>query len=116
VRDVFAVTVRDLTRIPGVQGALIVDTEAGVPVTSDVAQGIPETALSALTSSLFRRAGDASRSAGRGELHSLHLEAAGGHLVAVGAGSLIVVVLTAPSAQLGLLRVQAARAAREIHP
>jgi predicted regulator of Ras-like GTPase activity (Roadblock/LC7/MglB family) len=114
VRDVFTATVRDLTRIPGVQGALVVDIDAGVPVTSDLSQGIAETGLAALTSSLYRRAADASRAAGRGELHALHLEAGQGHLIAVGAGSLLVVVLAAPSAQLGLVRVQAARAAREI--
>lgn len=112
--DTYGTAVRGLTRIQGVRGALIVDTEAGVPVASDLAEGVAETALAALAGSLFQRTGDASRAAGQGELQALHLDAGEGQLVAVGAGSLLVVVLAAPSAQLGLVRVQASRVAKEL--
>jgi predicted regulator of Ras-like GTPase activity (Roadblock/LC7/MglB family) len=111
---VMTAAVRGLTRIPGVRGALIVDMEAGVPVAADLADGVAETALAALTGSLFQRTGEASRAAERGELRSVHLEASGGHVVAVGAGGLLVVVLAATSAQLGLVRVQATRIAKEL--
>jgi uncharacterized protein len=107
-------TVRGLTRIPGAMGALIVDAEAGLAVASDLADGVQETPLAALTGSLFRRTGDACRGTGYGRLRVLQLDAAGGHLVIAGAGSLLVAVLAGPAAQLGLVRVQAARAAEEL--
>lgn len=112
--DRFATMVEELTRIPGARGALIVDVEAGVSVSSELADEVKETALAALTGSLFRRTSDASRGTGYGRLRVLQLEATGGHLVVVGAGPLLVAVLAGPAAQLGLVRVQAARAAEEL--
>lgn len=114
MKDVVVATAQSLTRIPGVRGAMIVDAEAGVPVASDVVGGVAETALAALADSLFRRAGDAARATGQGRLRSLQLDAERGHLVVVGAGPLLVVVLTDRSSQVGLVRVQAARAAEEL--
>jgi predicted regulator of Ras-like GTPase activity (Roadblock/LC7/MglB family) len=112
--DVLRAAMRDLTRIPGTRGAVVVDPEAGVPVASELETGISETALAALAGSLFRRTTDAVDSAGHGRLRILQVEAAGGHLVMAAAGSLLVAVLTSPSTQLGLVRVQAARAAAEL--
>lgn len=112
--DVVLAAAQGLTRISGVRGAVIVDAEAGVPVASDVAAGVGETALAALAGSLFRRAADAAWATGQGRLQALQLDAAAGHLVVVGAGPLLIVVLTDRSAQLGLVRVQAARAAEEL--
>lgn len=112
--DVLRGAMRDLTRIPGARGALVVDTEAGVSVASDLETGVSETALAALTGSLFRRTAAAVGTAGHGGLRLLQVEATDGHLVMAGAGPLLVVVLTAPSAQLGLVRVKAARAAEDL--
>jgi uncharacterized protein len=112
--DMVLAAAQGLTRIPGVRGAITVDAEAGVPVASDVASGVDETALAALAGSLFRRAVDAAWATGQGRLQVLQLDAGAGHLVVVGAGPLLIVVLTDRSAQLGLVRVQAARAAEEL--
>lgn len=105
---------RRLTQVTGVRGAMVVDADAGVPVASELASGVGETAMAALTGSLFRRTSEASDGAGLGRVRVLQLEAEGGHLVAAGAGDLLIVALTEPSAQLGLVRVQAVRAAREL--
>lgn len=107
---------RSLTRIPGAIGALIVDAEAGVPVASDLADGIPETALAALTGSLFRGIAEATATTGKGRPRLLQLEAEGGHLVVAGAGPLLVAVLASPSAQLGLVRARAVRVAEDLSP
>lgn len=112
--DMVAAALETLTRVEGVRGAMVVDAEAGVPVASQLATGVEETALAALSGSLFTRTADASRSAGYGSLRVLQLEAAAGHMVVAGAGPLLVVVLTEPDAQLGLVRVRAARAAGEL--
>jgi predicted regulator of Ras-like GTPase activity (Roadblock/LC7/MglB family) len=108
--------VLDLTRVPGARGALVVDAEAGVPVAAELADGETDTAFAALFDALFRRARDAARATGLGALRSLQLDATDGHVVVVGAGPLLVVVLAQRSAQLGLIRVQALRAAEELMP
>lgn len=103
-----------LTRVPGVQGAMVVDAEAGVPVMSQLAMGVKETALAAMSGALFTRTADASGSAGYGGLRVVQLEAREGSVVVAGAGPLLVVVLTEAGAQLGLVRVQAETAAEEL--
>ncbi len=103
-----------LTRVDGVQGAMVVDAEAGVPVASQLATGVEETALAALAGVLFTRTDDASVSGGYGALRVVQLEAAEGHVVVAGAGPLLVVVLTDVTARLGLVRVQAERTAAEL--
>lgn len=103
-----------LTRVDGVQGAMVVDVEAGVPVASQLATGVAESALAALAGALFSRTDDASVSGGYGALRVLQLEAAEGHVVVAGAGALVVVVLTDSTARLGLVRVRAERAAEEL--
>ena len=105
---------RRLTHVTGVRGAMVVDAEAGVPVASDLTAGVGEVAMAALAGSLYRRTTDASETAGFGPLGVLQLEAEQGHLLVAGAGDLLIVALTEPSAQLGLVRVQAARAAKEL--
>lgn len=103
-----------ITRAAGVQGAAVVDAEAGVSVASDLAPGVEETALAAMASSLFQRTGDASRSSGFGGARLVQLHGAHGHVVVAGAGPLLVVALMEPDAQLGLVRVEAERAAKEL--
>lgn len=103
-----------ITRAPGVRGAMVVDAEAGVPVASELTAGIGDTALAAMAGSLFNRTTDATRSSGFGPVRILQLDAGGGHVVVAGAGPLLVVAMTKPGAQLGLVRVQAGRAAEEL--
>lgn len=104
-----------LTRIAGVRGAMVVDAEAGVPVASDLAAGVDGTALAALAGSLFRRTQDASTASGFGRVRTLQLDTAEGHVLAAGAGALLVVALAGATAQLGILRIEAARAAGELN-
>lgn len=103
-----------LTRVTGVRGAAVVDAEAGVPVASELAVGVEETALAALAGSLYRRAVDATTASGVGRVRTLQLESAGGHLVVAGTGPLLIVALAEPSAQLGMVRMEAGRAAVEL--
>lgn len=104
-----------LTRVPGVQGVMVVDTDAGVPVATELASDLDETALAALAGSLYTRTTEASLSAGLGAVDVLQMEAATGHVVVAGGGPLLVVVVTEAAAQLGLVRVEAERAAGELN-
>jgi predicted regulator of Ras-like GTPase activity (Roadblock/LC7/MglB family) len=112
--DGIADTVRALSRIPGVHGVLIVDSEAGVPVAAELPGSASEDALAALAGALFRRAAEATEAVDHGPLRILQLETVGGTLVVVGAGDLLVVVQAGISAPMGLVRTRAARAAEEL--
>jgi predicted regulator of Ras-like GTPase activity (Roadblock/LC7/MglB family) len=112
--DVYRDSVDRLTRVSGVRGALVVEADAGVPVVAELADDVAETAVAALAASLFRRSSAACRSAGFGSVRTLQLEAAGGHVIVVGSGDVVVVVVTEPQAQLGLVRLEALRAAEAL--
>lgn len=114
MNDLFSAAVERVSRVAGVRGALLVDSEAGVPVISELREGVNETAVAALAASLFRRTAAASETADFGRLNTLQLEADGGHVVAVDAGDLILVVVVEPDAQLGLVRYEAHRAAESL--
>ncbi|MBI4409399.1 MAG: roadblock/LC7 domain-containing protein [Gemmatimonadetes bacterium] len=109
--DVLSVALSRLSRVDGVRGALIVDAQAGVPVVSELADGVAEPAVAALAASLFRRTAKAAGAAAFGGLETLQLEAEAGHVVMAGAGELVVVVVAEADAQLGLIRLEAQRAA-----
>lgn len=103
-----------LTRAPGVRGAMVVDAEAGVAVAAELADGVEEKALAALAGSLFSRTASATRAARFGGVRLLQLDGADGHVVVAGAGALLVVAVTDDQAQLGLVRIEAERAAEEL--
>lgn len=113
--DLVKVALQRLTKVGGVRGAMVVDAEAGVPVASELATGVDETALAALAGSLFRRTQDASTASGFGRVRILQLESGGGHLFVAGAGALVIVALAEPTAQLGLVRIEVGRAAGDLN-
>lgn len=108
----FAAALERLSRVPGVRGAMIVDTTAGVPVASEVAAGVPAPAVAALAASLFKRTAQAA--AGFGALGALQLEADGGHVVIAGAGEVAIVAVAETAAQLGLVRLEVRRVAEAL--
>ena len=110
----YSAAVERVSRVAGVRGALLVESEAGVPVISELRENVNETAVAALAASLFRRMAAASETAEFGRLNTVQLEADGGHVVAVDAGELILVVVTDRDAQLGMVRYEAHRAAESL--
>ena len=109
--DVFTAAVERLSRVAGVRGALIVEKDTAVPVVAELSDGVNGTAIAALAASLFHRTAQASETAQFGRLTTLQLEAEDGHVLAVDAGELILVAITERDAQLGLVRLEAHRAA-----
>ncbi len=110
----FAQAVDRLSRIPGVRGALIVDAEAGLPVMTELADEMAGPAVAALAASAFRRTSRATGEADLGVIESLHLEAAGGHVLVADAGALLVVVIAEMDAQLGRVRVETRQVAEAL--
>jgi predicted regulator of Ras-like GTPase activity (Roadblock/LC7/MglB family) len=114
VSDPFVSALRRVSHVPGVTGAMIVDADAGVPVLADLREGVQGNAVAALVAALYQRTSNATQAAGLGPLDTFHLEAAGGHVVAAGAGELVVMAIVADDAQLGLVRIETRRAALEL--
>lgn len=114
MNQLFTAAVERVSHVAGVRGVLVVDAEAGVPVVSELREGVNETAVSALAASLFQRMSAASRAADFGELFTLQLEAEDGHVVAVGAGDVVLIVVAEHDAQIGLVRYEAHRAAETL--
>jgi predicted regulator of Ras-like GTPase activity (Roadblock/LC7/MglB family) len=112
--DVFTAAVERLSRVRVVRGALVVEADAAVPVVAELSEGVNGTAVAALAASLFRRTAQASEAAQFGPLSTLQLEADDGHVIVVGAGDLILVVVAERNAQLGLVRLEAHRAAESL--
>jgi predicted regulator of Ras-like GTPase activity (Roadblock/LC7/MglB family) len=112
--DAFTTALERISRIPGVLGALVIEADAAVPVVAELSEGVNGTAVAALAASLFRRSSLASEAAQFGRLVQVQLEAEYGHVVIVGAGDLILAVVAEHDAQLGLLRLEAASAARSL--
>ena len=112
--DVFAQALSRLSHVNGVRGALIVEAEAGVPVWSELAEGVDGEAVAALASSLFRRTGKAADTADFGKLRTLQLEADAGHVIVASGGDMLVVVVAEKNAQLGQVRLEAHRAAESL--
>ncbi len=103
----YSASIEELSRIPGVRAAMVVDLEAGVPVVSEVQTGVDDIAVAALASSLLRRAERAVRAPGYGNVQCLQLESENGHLVAAASGEVAVVALADRDAQIGLIRIRA---------
>jgi predicted regulator of Ras-like GTPase activity (Roadblock/LC7/MglB family) len=112
--DPLASALRRVSRVPGVIGALIVEADAGVPVMAELREGVEGNAVAALAAALFRRTSNAADAAGFGRLSTFHLEAAQGHVIASGAGDLVVVAIVEDDAQIGLARVETHRAAESL--
>jgi predicted regulator of Ras-like GTPase activity (Roadblock/LC7/MglB family) len=112
--DIYSAAVERVSRIPGVRGALVVEPEAAVPVVAELSEGVDGAAVAALAASLYRRMLQACETAGAGPLHTLQLQADLGHVVVVGAGEVILVAVAGNDAQLGLVRVEALRAAEAL--
>ena len=112
--DIFTEAVERLSRVTGVRGALVVETDAGVPIMAELAEGVDGDVVAALAASLFRRTNKAAQTATFGNLRTLQLEADIGHVIVADRGDVLIVVIAEKSAQLGLVRLEAHRAAEAL--
>jgi len=99
-----------LSHVPGVRGAMIVEIGTGVPIVEEIEASVAGGAVAALAAALYQRTAEAARSGGFGGLEVMHLEAEHGHVLVAGTAELAVIVLADPDAQLGMVRLETARA------
>ena len=110
-----AASLEAITRVRGVRGAMIVSSEEGLVVAESSMEGIDGAAVAALTAGVLARLTRATGAAGRTAPVFVHLRAEGGGLMAVPAqGELMVVAVTDPEVNVGLVRLEMRRAAEHI--
>lgn len=104
-----------VTRVRGVQGALLVSADDGLVVAEALMEGIRGNAVAALAAALAARLGKAVRAAGAGEPRFVHLAADRGALLLLPAGEgLLLVAITDDAVNVGLARLELQRAAEGI--
>ena len=105
-----------ITRVRGVRGAMLVSAEDGIVVAEQLMEGIKGSAVAALAASLAGRLRRAMEAAGTGASVFWHLQAEQGALLVVpggdaAGGGLMVVAVTEPDVNIGLVRLELLRAA-----
>jgi predicted regulator of Ras-like GTPase activity (Roadblock/LC7/MglB family) len=108
-------SLESITRVRGVRGAMIVSSEEGLVVAEASLEGIDGAAVAALTAGVLARLARATEAAGRSAPAFVHLRAEGGGLMAVPSrGDLLVVAVTDPDVNVGLVRLEMRRAAEHV--
>lgn len=103
-----------VNRIPGVRGSMVVAAEDGLVVEEDLMVGVPGAAVAALVASLFSRARRSVRAAELGSASFMQVEGEDGLLFAAapdGPGDLLLVVVAEDWVNVGMVRLEASRAA-----
>jgi len=101
-----------ITRVRGVRGAMLVSADDGIVVDEQLMEGIKGSALAALAASLAGRLRRAMEAAGAGTSVFWHLQAEQGALLVVpSGGGILVVAVTEPDVNIGLVRLELLRAA-----
>jgi predicted regulator of Ras-like GTPase activity (Roadblock/LC7/MglB family) len=100
----------DLNRVSGVRGSLLA-TRDGMVVAGDVDAGIDADRIAAMAATLAVRTGECLQKMGRGQLVLAMLNAAEGKVFIGDAGKGILVVVTSPQVNVGLVRLEIRAAA-----
>lgn len=107
MKEIVADALDRLSRVEGVRGALVVDTQAGVPVSVVADDELDRVGLSALATHFFTRLSRAAGAAGYGEAITVRLNGDTGQLVITSSGELLVLVVAEAGAELEPLRHEA---------
>jgi predicted regulator of Ras-like GTPase activity (Roadblock/LC7/MglB family) len=111
----FSAVLDGLTRVPGVRSALLVAADDGLVIAESSMTDVEPAAVAALAASLAARLARAVAITGYAAPRSFHLEATGGGLMAAPAGEgLLLVAVTEPDANVGLLRLALRDAAERV--
>lgn len=113
--DAYRSALDRLTQVSGVRGVMFVNAEDGVVIADALLPGVRGRALAALSASLARRAGIVVDTVGARGIRFLHLQGAGGVLVAVPASEgVLIVVVGGEDMNVGLVRLEMFRAAEGV--
>lgn len=102
----FDAVLEGLTRQRGVSAGLVVSESDGIVVDARLRIGERGDRVAALAASLYRKARLSAEAAGLGGVGFLQMEAERGRVCAAGRGDLVLVVVAAREANVGLIRVE----------
>lgn len=103
-----------IMRQRGVGAALLVDEHEGMIIDAVLQFGQHGDRVAALAASLYRKARLSAGAAGLGAVSFMQLEAAEGRICAAGRDNMVLVVVAATAANVGLVRVEMLKAMREL--
>jgi predicted regulator of Ras-like GTPase activity (Roadblock/LC7/MglB family) len=103
-----------LMRQRGALASLLVDEHEGMIIDSILQVGQDGERVAALAASLHRRARKSAEAAGLGAVSFMQLEAREGRICAAGRDNMVLVVVAALTANVGLVRVEMLRAIRAL--
>ena len=111
----YTTALEPLTAVRGVRGAMILSAAEGWVVASILAEELADDTAAALVASLVGRRARATNAAGAGTPRFVHLRARDGVLLAVPAGSeLLVLAVADPEVNVGLARLELMAAAGRV--
>jgi predicted regulator of Ras-like GTPase activity (Roadblock/LC7/MglB family) len=99
-----------LARARGVRGSLIVSQRDGLVIDANLRIGQRGDSLAAFAATVYRKTRLGADAARLGATTFLQLDAERGHVCAAGREDLLIVVVTEPGANIGLIRVELLRA------
>lgn len=110
----FTHVLEEFSRQRGVRASLVVSATDGIAIESNLRIGEDGARVAALAASLYRKARKSATAAGLGSTGFLQLEAETGRLCMLGGDDVILVVVTQPDANVGLVRVEMLKAAESL--
>lgn len=108
----FQAMLESLMRLRGVSATMLVDEHEGMIIDSILQFGQDGDRVAALAASLYRKARLSASAAGLGGVAFMQLEAEQGRICAAGHDEIVLVVVAAPAANVGLMRVEMLKAVR----
>jgi hypothetical protein len=104
---------RDLTRVSGVQGSVLVDRD-GMVILSDLEADLDDERVGAMAAAIVATVEDSLHKVHRGPLVHLQMDAQEGKILVQEAGKALLVVLTEKSVNIGLIRLEIKMAADKL--
>ncbi len=104
---------RNLTRVSGVQGTVLVDRD-GMVILSELDADLDEERVGAMAAAIVATVEDSLAKVERGPLVHLQMDAEDGKIIVEEAGKALLVVLTEKSVNIGLIRIEMKTAADKL--
>jgi len=101
---------RNLTRVSGVQGSVLVDRD-GMVILSDLEADVDHERVGAMAAAIVATVEDSLDKVGRGPLTHLQMDAEEGKILVQEAGKALLVVLSEKAVNIGLIRIEIKTAA-----
>jgi hypothetical protein len=105
--------VEGLSRVSGVQGAMLIDRD-GMVIVADVPAGVNDERVAAMAAAIAATTQESLEKIGRGPLTHMQMDADSGRIFLEDGGLGFLVVLAEPSVNIGLVRLEMRAASQKL--